>query len=107
MSSNPMAFAPVLYPGRCLASQPTGSGGERAVDSHNHMPWFPASPMADVDEGASRNYYSGTPERSKIHGQLARDLPPSCPLPGYLFIIVLYIPELPSLFLLGLALPAA
>ena len=30
-SSNPMAFASVLYPGRCLASQPTGPGGERAV----------------------------------------------------------------------------
>ena len=36
---NPLAFASVLCPGRCLASQPTGSGGERAVDSHNHGPW--------------------------------------------------------------------
>ena len=36
---NPLAFASVLYPGRCLASQPTGSGGERAVESQNHGPW--------------------------------------------------------------------
>ena len=36
---NPLAFASGLCPGRCLASQPTGSGGERAVDSHNHGPW--------------------------------------------------------------------
>ena len=28
---NPMAFASVLYPGRRLASQPTGAGGEFAV----------------------------------------------------------------------------
>ena len=34
-----LAFSSVLYPGRCLASQPTGSGGERAVDSQNHGPW--------------------------------------------------------------------
>ena len=41
---SPLAFASVLYPGRCLASQPTGSGGERAVDRHHHRP----RPMAAV-----------------------------------------------------------
>ena len=35
---NPLAFASVFYPGRCLASQPTGSGGERAVESQKHGP---------------------------------------------------------------------
>ena len=34
---NPLAFAPVLYPGRCLASQPTGSGGEFAVALRNRL----------------------------------------------------------------------
>ena len=32
---NPLAFASVFYPGRCLASQPTGSGGGFAVASHD------------------------------------------------------------------------
>ena len=35
---NTLAFASVLYPGRCLAAQPTGSGGERAVESQKHEP---------------------------------------------------------------------
>ena len=35
---NPLAFASVLYPGRCLASQPTGSGGEFAVVSAQPAP---------------------------------------------------------------------
>ena len=35
---SPLAFASVLYPGRSLASQTTGSGGERAVESQNHSP---------------------------------------------------------------------
>ena len=33
--SNPMAFASVLYPGRCLASQPIHSGSEE-----EEGPWF-------------------------------------------------------------------
>ena len=32
---NPLAFASVFYPGRCLASQPTGSGGGFAVVLRN------------------------------------------------------------------------
>ena len=32
---NPLAFASVFYPGRCLASQPTGSGGGFAVVRHD------------------------------------------------------------------------
>ena len=32
---NPLAFASALYPRRCLASQPTGSGGEFAVVLRN------------------------------------------------------------------------
>ena len=51
--SSPMAFASVLYPGRCLASQPTGSGGGFAVVRHdrrharsNRTVLLPPSPFA-------------------------------------------------------------